>query len=554
MNITKHIIDRRINNIIEENQYLFNEFGDNERKRSQAFLLLGISSYLNIEIAEAVEYITDGGYDGGLDAVYLNQQGDGRLDVILFQSKYTRDLEKDSNFPANSVEKAVWTIQCIFDCSREYNQLNEKIRSKVAEIQSLILDGNIPYVTFVMVNNGLPWTQEGQNHIDNAFKNQRQVEFKHWNHDDIIKYVDKAEDIDSNLQFTGTSIQQDFNYKRVIIGRVHIEEIYNLMEKYGDNLLEKNIRKFLGINAINREIRETLLNDDKKHNFFFYNNGITMICEEFRHNALQKENWLVQTKKLQIINGGQTCKTIYQTMQDNKDKDFSDITVLVRLYAVGDDEDIINGVTLATNNQNPVDMRDLKANNEKQLLLEKDAEGLGYKYKRKRDNQANIENVIPSSVAAEAVFAIWRRKPHLAKYKKSEFFNEFYDEIFNDLNASQMIIAVLIHRYCDSYRKKFSDNQDIQSQRAYSGFLLSALIGRNLLSKCNITLEQLNHSNFNKVREYFENNKENIYQEEEARLIDFLKTYIQTPIQETDGRTMAAVFRRFEFINGILQD
>lgn len=62
------------------------------------------------------------------------------------------------------------------------------------------------------------------------------------------------------------------------------------------------------------------------------------------------------------------------------------------------------------------------------MLLETSAKELGYTYKRKRDNSGNA-NVIPATVAAEAVFAVWRGKPHLAKYKRSEFFDKYYDEI-----------------------------------------------------------------------------------------------------------------------------
>ncbi|MDR3342649.1 MAG: hypothetical protein LBT14_07675, partial [Treponema sp.] len=55
--------------------------------------------------------------------------------------------------------------------------------------------------------------------------------------------------------------------------------------------------------------------------------------------------------------------------------------------------------------------------------------------------------------------------PHLAKYKKSEFFNVYYNEIFDNLNAAQMIIAVLIFRMCDNYRKRNSGDMEIQAQR-----------------------------------------------------------------------------------------
>ena len=170
MDIAKQIIDQRVNKILEENPELFSD-SDAERKKSKAFLLLGVAAYLDIDIAEAVQYITDGGSDGGFDAAYIEDAQDSQLNVVLFQSKYSRKLDSDSNFPANAVEKAVNTVKCVFDPSAKI-QLNDKSREKVDEIRSFILDGHIPYVTFVMLNNGLPWNTDGQNHITNAFGSQ----------------------------------------------------------------------------------------------------------------------------------------------------------------------------------------------------------------------------------------------------------------------------------------------------------------------------------------------------------------------------------------------
>ncbi|MBO5144144.1 MAG: hypothetical protein J6C19_01245 [Lachnospiraceae bacterium] len=166
--IAKQIVDQRVNKIIAENTQLF-EDADREKSRSKAFLLLGVSAYLDIDIEEAEQYITDGGNDGGVDAAYIAEAQDSQLNVVLFQSKYSRNLEGDSNFPANAVEKAVNTVKNIFDPEAGI-VLNEKSREKVEEIRSFILDGYIPYVTFVMLNNGLTWNQDAQNHIDNAFE------------------------------------------------------------------------------------------------------------------------------------------------------------------------------------------------------------------------------------------------------------------------------------------------------------------------------------------------------------------------------------------------
>jgi hypothetical protein len=278
-----------------------------------------------------------------------------------------------------------------------------------------------------------------------------------------------------------------------------------------------------------------------------------MICSDFKYNALQKGDWKVQARSLQIINGGQTCKTIYQVLKDNPDIDFSDTTVLLRLYAVGSDESVIEGITRATNSQNPVDFRDLKSNDKMQQLLEQGAKELGYVYKRKRDNQTSTDT-IPSSVAAESVFAIWRKKPHLAKYKKNEFFNTYYKEIFDDLNASQMIIAVLIFRMCDNYRKKFSYDQDIQAQRPYSHYLIAAIIGKNILNHFSIDVRKITHVNFAEIKKYFDTNRDDLYDNAEQQLLKHLKqNFGEESLENLDGRSMAAAFRRFDFIENVLK-
>lgn len=406
MDIAKQIIDQRINKIFEDNRAVFND-GDSDRNCSKAFLLLGVAAYLDIDITEAVQYLTDGGYDGGFDAAYIVEAQDAQLNVVLFQSKYSRKLDIDSNFPANAVEKAVNTIKCVFDPSAKI-ELNTQSRKKVDEIRSFILDGAIPYVTFVMLNNGLPWNQDGQNHIDNAFAGQEQVRFEHFSHADIMRYINRERAIDTQICLSGKAVQENFNYKRVILGRVSVMEIYKLMEAFGDGLLEKNIRRYLGKNVVNDGIAGILSDKDKRQNFFFYNNGVTMICRKFSFNGLQEQDWIVKTNDLQIINGGQTCKTIHQTVKENPDMDFSQTFLLVRLYEVEDTENqgIIQDIIYATNSQNPVDFRDLKSNDEWQIVLETGARDLGYVYKRKRDNAINI-NAIPSTVAVEAVFAVW---------------------------------------------------------------------------------------------------------------------------------------------------
>lgn len=552
MDIAKQIIDQRINKIVEDNPDFFAK-DDLERRRSKAFLLLGVAAYLEIDISEAEQFITDGGNDGGFDAAYIVEAQDYQLNVVLFQSKYTRNLEKDSNFPANSVEKAVNTVRCVFDPAADI-VLNPKSRKKVDEIRSFILDGQIPYVTFVMLNNGLPWNEEGQKFIDRGFQDQEQVRFVHFSHRDIIGYIKKTEPINTQFVLSGKGIQENYNYKRVILGRISVKEIYVLMEQYGDRLLEKNIRRYLGKNVVNDGIVQSLLSEGKRQNFFFLNNGITMICEKFSYNGLQEKDWIVKTNGLQIINGGQTCRTIFQTLKEHPEIDFSQVYILVRLYEVSDEEDVVQDITYATNSQNPVDFRDLKSNDTLQILLEEGARDLGYVYKRKRDHAANT-NVIPSTVAAEAVLAVWREKPYLAKYRRNEFFDKYYSDIFEGLNAAQMVIAVLIFRYCDSMRRRVSGDARVQAHRPYSQYYLAYIMGKRLLRDMDLKIVDLTHINFKQVRGELEERKEELYGEAESVLISVLERYFDGfLLEEIDGRTMAAVFRRFDIVERYLKN
>ena len=72
------------------------------------------------------------------------------------------------------------------------------------------------------------------------------------------------------------------NYLRVLLGRVAVQTIADLFEEHGDRLLQRNIRRYLGLhsNRVNTAIHDTLCSD-KADKFYFYNNGITIVCDKF---------------------------------------------------------------------------------------------------------------------------------------------------------------------------------------------------------------------------------------------------------------------------------
>jgi hypothetical protein len=505
ININASIIDQRIAGIVAEHSDWLPK-GDDHKKKSAAFVLLCMSALFEIALEEAVELLTEGGNDAGVDGLHIGDVDDGEFTVTIFQGKYkVDDLRGIANFPENGVQKALHTVTTLFDPAKQI-QLNKNLAPRIEEIRSLVRDGYIPNVRAILCNNGAKWNEQGQGWIDRSGLPEDQVAWVHFSHDSIVEVLRKTKSVDDSLNFTGQAVIEDFNFRRVLIGKVQVNEIAELFNRHNDFLLERNIRRYLGLNSnrINFAIHQTLMDDQKRNNFYFFNNGITIICRKFRHNALQGANYQVKLENMQIINGGQTCKTIQQTLNESPDKAWADTSVLVRIYELSDDDKaLVKDITYATNSQNPVDLRDLRSNDEIQKQLEIGIKDLDYMYKRQREEGGGGSHMITSSIVAEAVLAIWRKKPHQAKFLRKEHFGKLYNEIFEGLNAAQAIMAVLIFRAVENERKRPTE-QTPPEFLPYASHYLAMCIGEQLLALHNMTLDQLSHRNFKTLREIFE--------------------------------------------------
>ena len=129
MDINKHIIDQRINKIVNDNPEWFESENDKNRKLSKAFLVLAVGSYLDIELKDVMPLITEGGNDCGIDAMYIGDVSETEFTVFLFQSKYKFNLESDSNFPATSILRVIEGVKGILDPSKDL-LLNDNIKPK----------------------------------------------------------------------------------------------------------------------------------------------------------------------------------------------------------------------------------------------------------------------------------------------------------------------------------------------------------------------------------------------------------------------------------------
>lgn len=550
MDINMSIIDQRLLSISEsigaQTAMLLN-IRDVVRLKSLAFVFLCVKTILDLDDDTAFDCLTEGGGDFGVDAIHVSEEQDGEFTVSLFQAKYKADLKGESHFPEGGIVTLVNAVKYLFDPTAQLEHINARLKVRIEEARSLIRDGYIPRVRVLACNNGLSWNQAGQEALERA-NFGAQVTWEHVNHDRLVGILQATKPVNDTLQLSGKAIVEDMNFSRVLVGRISVQEVAALIGRHGDRLLERNIRRYLGLlgNRVNEGIRDTL-HSAERQNFYFFNNGITLTCDKFAHNALQSGDYQVRVENLQVINGGQTCMTIFRSLQESSlFQHDNSASVLVRLYQLpSDNDDLVRRITYATNSQNPVDLRDLRANDARQQALETDMKQLGYTYRRKRFDSGVRQTDITSGTAAEAVLAVWRRRPQQAKFFAREHFGKLYDIIFTeDLTGAQVVLAVKLYRIAENRRKRPEKNDP--PFVPYASCFIAMQMGKRLLHKMNMTLSEVSHLNLHQAEAILAFDEGETFMKSVADVDEALRRLYGD--REVSWQQLAATFRRGDLV------
>ena len=141
--------------------------------------------------------------------------------------------------------------------------------------------------------------------------------------------------------------------------------LQQLARDHKDSLFNWNIRRFLGRKGeVNAGLRQTL--QDEPQHFFYYNNGISCLCETFSFEPRTRK---LRVKKLQVVNGAQTVGAIKHADSHNVER----ALVLVKLTAVkhAHRETGLAASLIKTNNtQNTLRVPDFRSNDKIQIWLE----------------------------------------------------------------------------------------------------------------------------------------------------------------------------------------
>ena len=144
------------------------------------------------------------------------------------------------------------------------------------------------------------------------------------------------------------------------------ESIADAAAEHGNRLFHLNVRYALSHRLARiQSIRETLASEDKARFFWFYNNGLTILCDHF---AIQKNS--ISIENPQVVNG---CQTVNAFLAKRPVPEYA-ASVLARVIELPDDpqerERQAREISRWTNSQVPVLGRDLHSNDPIQRTIQ----------------------------------------------------------------------------------------------------------------------------------------------------------------------------------------
>lgn len=257
----------------------------------------------------------------------------------------------------------------------------------------------------------------------------------------IYKQNNITVNIDTIVKGTILNINNSsYKLKNIIDARYVFTPITTIYKIYRDALekqypiFDKNIREYLGSTGVNKKIIDTLTNKEDRVNFFYYNNGITLICKEMSTIKTVKSNFnrnaQFSVKNPQIVNGCQTVNSIYEVLKNvdpnSLEEDFKDTFVMLKVLQIDSKNDyekeLYENIVKYNNSQNSIDEKTFVSNNSMFLRFQREFEKRGFLLLIKQSDKNTYKNKYKSIATLQENAHKYLEKYNLEMKKITDFF------------------------------------------------------------------------------------------------------------------------------------
>lgn len=285
---------------------------------------------------------------------------------------------------------------------------------------------------------------------------------------------------------------------------VRLDEYYNFITSPNDalrlELFESNVRDYAGRTSVNTAIEGTLKSSHRE-DFWWFNNGVTIVAEEVRIAGKK----IVVTDP-QIVNGLQTSHEIFNHFQESGRH--NDRSILVRIIVPPSSGSARDVIIRATNSQTELPPGALRATEKIQKDLEEALARYSYHYERRSNYYKNLgvplEQVVSMSRLAREYTAFVLGEPHSAlKHLDTYLLGDLhYDKVFStEIDIDLYGLVLDVHRRISEFLTQYSQDRPLLGDTAenwrhhlafMSRFTLTRLRRPTQTDLLNIRSEHLN--------------------------------------------------------------
>lgn len=406
---------------------------------------------------EEIEHgICDAALDGGCDSIYLFADGvllndniildDFKkgtvIDFYIIQSKNTK------SFGESALQN--WKTVCsnLFDMDKNpedfRTRYNEKVRMSFELFRNvyiaLIRKSPKINIIFCYVTKGievhpnvLEQSKELCDLVQSLYPNvSTRVDFI--GAPRLLEFVNKV--VNNTFQLILSENPITNASSKVFVALVNIANYYKFMVNEKNELIrhifEANVRDYQGKVAVNKDIQETLETTSGKENFWWLNNGATIIASDAK---------LVTGKTLvldnpEIVNGLQTSTEIFNYFKNHPERLEDDMRDLLVRIIVPESEDSRDKIIFATNNQTPIQKSSLRATDTIHRQIEMYFKSRSLYYDRRKNyyknNGKKAAQIVSLPFLSQCLIAVLLQSPNDARARPSTLLadDERYQKLY----------------------------------------------------------------------------------------------------------------------------
>lgn len=455
---------------------------DEGLKKPRAVLLLWfLRNVVGFDDLDAYEYICDGDDDQGIDGAFLEWRGadDEQDTLVLLQSKYPQG---PTDVGPGEIAQFVGRASVFESLDGLDGFLKSKLQPELRklierlEVRRRLQEGQLQcrliFVTAGVLNGDAQKLIAATNAQRGA---QYITEYDLRKLAPIIQAVTKPTTVKATVVIKCAHDERfvvETAGRRIAVCAVRASEIVTWPGIDDRSLFDLNVRHELRPNRVRRQLDSAIKKAADHPNFLAFHNGMTVVCDEL--DATDPTTLTV--KNMSVVNGTQSAVALKM----NEHAVTDELRLVVKFVELGAEHPVAREVARRSNTQNPVNPRNLRALDGRQLALKDDLEARysGFTYETRPDyTNPSVGYVIPNDKAAQLLAAFYNEKPWVAVKRLSLFEGDQYTAIFNqDISADHIVFVERVHQRVSASKASFPE----EYQRSWQ---LTALVAVYLIGQ-----------------------------------------------------------------------